>query len=115
MTDAQVIRKGIEEYIGRPASCTYKDKVRGGTIVKVKQGPCRAVGSNGGFTYADSRYGELYIDWHETGDKQPKTFMWARVSDFKLADGLLPTTRLVRPVQFEEVRVFRPRPMRMGE
>ena len=112
MTDAQVIRKGLEAYIDRPATCVYKEKVREGTIVGVKQGPCYQVAGTNGFAYKDSPYGEVYIDWHERGDKQAKTFMWARVTGFSLMGG---EPRVVRPVQFEEVRVFRPRPMRMEE
>jgi hypothetical protein len=115
MTDAQVICKGLEAYIDRPANCTYKGKAREGAIVGVKQGRCYQVEDGSGFTYENNPYGEIYIDWHERGDKQAKTFMWARVTGFSLKDGYGITARVVRPVELQELQVFRPRPMRMEE
>jgi len=84
VTKQQEARKIAENFIGRPALCYYNNKPRVGHIVNVMQGPAYKPKRSKEFRFTEMPDGEVYVDWKERGWKEPRTFKWDRVANFRL-------------------------------
>ena len=101
----------LKRYINARASCIYNNKPRRGRIVEIKQGPCYRLDS-GEFEYMNSPDAEVYVVWEEISGER-KTFMWARVQEFRIGGEevqVFPLAPLIIPEPNAILSVRRVRP-----
>lgn len=110
MTVEERVVKELGQYVGKWATCLYKDKRRQGKVVGIRQGPCYVRGTM--TTFMNASWGDPYMLWRELDDTVIKSFKWERVMEFKLVNmPMVPAPAPMAPIIMrDELTVRRMRP-----